>query len=87
MDDDGGHSAVHIWRPTQDVYHPEYGHGWVQGAGLGVVSVRFETRTTQRGITRSFAVDDPDLVHADPLNSLDWHEWLAADGHAEETGD
>lgn len=65
------------WRASQDVHHPDYGHGWVQGAGHGVVSVRFETRTTPRGVTRSFAADDPDLTPADPLRSLDWEEWLA----------
>lgn len=62
------------WRATQDVHHPEYGHGWVQGAGHGVISVRFETRTTTRGITRSFAIDDPELTPADPMHSLDWPE-------------
>lgn len=60
------------WRATQDVHHPEYGHGWVQGAGHGVVSVRFETRTTTRGLTRSFAAEDPQLRPADPVDSLDW---------------
>lgn len=65
------------WHSTQDVYHPEFGHGWVQGSGHGVVSVRFETRTTVRGISRSFAIDAPDLVPADPIDSLDWAEWLA----------
>ncbi|MDU0478049.1 DNA polymerase IV [Staphylococcus chromogenes] len=62
---------------TQDVYHPEFGHGWVQGSGHGVVTVRFETRTTVRGRTKSFAIDDPELTDADPLASLDWHDWLA----------
>ena len=66
------------WFATQDVWHPEFGHGWVQGAGHGVVSVRFETRTTERGKTRSFAFDDPDLQPADPLQSLDWDDWIAA---------
>ncbi|WP_151549167.1 MULTISPECIES: DNA polymerase IV [Corynebacterium] len=65
------------WTATQDVVHPEYGHGWVQGSGHGIVSVRFETRTTTRGLTRSFAVDDPDLQPANPLASLEWEEWLA----------
>lgn len=65
------------WHSTQDVYHPEYGHGWVQGTGHGVVSVRFETRTTTRSVSRSFPVEDPQLVPADPLDSLDWGEWLA----------
>lgn len=65
------------WFSTQDVYHPDFGHGWVQGAGHGVVSVRFETRTTTRGRTMSFPIDDPALVSADPIDSLDWQDWLA----------
>ncbi|MFS0319162.1 DNA polymerase IV [Corynebacterium striatum] len=65
------------WRATQDVYHPDYGHGWIQGAGHGVVSVRFETRATGPGRTKSFAADDPDLVPADPLESLAWPELFA----------
>lgn len=60
------------WAPTQDVFHTEFGHGWVQGSGHGVVSVRFETRVTGPGKTRSFAVDDPDLRPGDPLDSLAW---------------
>ncbi|AGP30595.1 DNA polymerase IV [Corynebacterium terpenotabidum Y-11] len=60
------------WMTTQDVRHPRYGHGWVQGAGAGVVSVRFETRATGPGHTRTFAVDDPELITADPLDSLAW---------------
>ncbi|MBS4104642.1 DinB/UmuC family translesion DNA polymerase, partial [Tsukamurella paurometabola] len=60
------------WRPGMDVRHPEFGHGWVQGAGHGVLSVRFETRTSGAGRMRSFKADDPDLREADPLDSLDW---------------
>lgn len=66
------------WRATQDVWHPDFGHGWIQGAGHGVVSVRFEDRSTGPGKTRSFAHDDPDLRAADPLDSLAWPEWFAA---------
>lgn len=64
------------WRATQDIFHPEFGHGWVQGAGHGVVSVRFETRSTVKGRTKSFAIDDPLLEPADPLDSLDWGDWF-----------
>jgi DNA polymerase-4 len=32
--------------------------------------VRFETRSTGPGRAVTFAVDDPDLVRADPLGSL-----------------
>ncbi|MDO5031403.1 DNA polymerase IV [Corynebacterium sp.] len=73
-----------IWRATQDVYHPDYGHGWVQGAGHGVVSVRFETRATGPGKTKSFAADDPQLVPADPLDSLAWQDWFAQREPAED---
>ena len=66
------------WRATQDVYHPDFGHGWVQGTGHGIVSVRFETRATGPGRTRTFDVDDPELRPADPLASLAWDDWLAA---------
>jgi DNA polymerase-4 len=58
------------WRPGDDVAHPEYGHGWVQGAGHGRVTVRFETRTTGPGRARTLKADDPDLTRADPLASL-----------------
>lgn len=69
--------AESSWRATQDVFHPDFGHGWIQGTGHGVVSVRFETRSTGPGKTKSFSVDDPDLRPADPLDSLDWEDWLA----------
>ena len=58
------------WRPGDDVSHPEHGHGWVQGAGHGRVTVRFETRSTGPGRARTFASDDPALSRADPLASL-----------------
>lgn len=58
------------WRPGDDVRHDEHGHGWVQGAGHGRVTVRFETRTTGPGRARTFPADDPALVRADPLGSL-----------------
>lgn len=58
------------WRPGTDVNHPEFGHGWVQGAGHGRVTVRFETRTTGPGPARTLDENDPVLVVADPLASL-----------------
>lgn len=60
------------WRVGDDVAHPELGHGWVQGAGHGVVSVRFETRSSGPGPMRTFARDTADLTAADPVASLDW---------------
>jgi len=59
------------WRPGDDVTHSEHGHGWVQGAGHGRATVRFETRSTGPGRAITFAADDPALAHADPLVSLD----------------
>ena len=58
------------WRPGDDVTHVEFGHGWVQGAGHGRVTVRFETRSTGPGRARTLAADDPALHAADPLGSL-----------------
>ena len=60
------------WHATQDVYHPDYGHGWIQGTGHGFVSVRFETRATGPGPFKSFAADDEKLQPADPVDSLAW---------------
>ncbi|MDI2028670.1 DNA polymerase IV [Saccharopolyspora sp. TS4A08] len=62
--------ATRQWRAGDDVHHAERGHGWVQGAGHGRVTVRFETAATGRGVARTFSVDDPQLVTADPIDSL-----------------
>ncbi|MDT7708861.1 MAG: polymerase [Pseudonocardiales bacterium] len=59
------------WRPGDDVRHAEHGHGWVQGAGHGRVTVRFETRSTGPGRARTVAADDPALTRAEPLASLE----------------
>ncbi|MEE2059873.1 DNA polymerase IV [Rhodococcus artemisiae] len=58
------------WRPGTDVRHPDFGHGWVQGSGHGVVTIRFETRSTGPGPARTLDEADPLLDHADPLSSL-----------------
>ncbi len=56
------------WLPGQDVTHTEYGAGWVQGSGVGRVTVRFEVPwDTVPGRVRTFPVDDPALGHTDPL--------------------
>ncbi len=57
----------HVWRAGQDVRHAEYGHGWVQGSGLGRVTVRFETPDSEPGRVRTFRTDDLRLEPADPL--------------------
>jgi DNA polymerase IV len=49
------------WPPGADVEHDDHGRGWVWGAGLGRVTVRFETADTPPGPIRTFAVDDPAL--------------------------
>ena len=67
----------HGWRIGDDVTHRDLGHGWVQGAGHGVVTVRFETRGTGPGPARTFASDSDDVTRANPLDSLDWPDYLA----------
>lgn len=52
--------------PGADVEHDEHGRGWVWGAGLGRVTVRFETALTGPGPVRTFRTDDPALHLAGP---------------------
>jgi DNA polymerase-4 len=66
------------WRVGDDVAHRELGHGWVQGAGHGVVTVRFETRGSGPGPARTFAADTDDITRANPVDSLDWPDYVAA---------
>ncbi|AYX82000.1 DNA polymerase IV [Corynebacterium amycolatum] len=67
------------WAPTSDVHHSEYGHGWVQGSGHGIVTVRFESRTSGPGRMITLKEDDPELRPCSAVCSLDWPEWLASD--------
>nr|WP_203691779.1 DNA polymerase IV [Streptomyces sp. SID12488] len=61
-------SAERRWTSGHDVRHADFGHGWVQGSGLGRVTVRFETpESEQPGRVRTFRTDDPALERADPL--------------------
>ena len=53
------------WLAGQDVRHAELGPGWVQGAGLGRVTVRFEGPDTPPGRIATLWVDDPDLEPVD----------------------
>jgi DNA polymerase-4 len=64
------------WRIGDDVAHRDLGHGWVQGAGHGVVTVRFETRSSGPGQARTFPVDTDDLANANPIDSLDWPDYV-----------
>ncbi|HEY0226364.1 MAG TPA: DNA polymerase IV, partial [Mycobacterium sp.] len=64
------------WRIGDDVEHREFGHGWVQGAGHGVVTVRFETRSSGPGQARTFPADTADVVNANPIDSLDWPDYV-----------
>ncbi|MGW7519544.1 DNA polymerase IV [Streptomyces sp. NPDC054796] len=54
------------WVAGHDVRHAEYGPGWVQGSGIGRVTVRFEYPGSVPGRVRTFSVGDPDLSPADP---------------------
>jgi DNA polymerase-4 len=53
------------WLAGQDVRHAERGPGWVQGAGLGRVTVRFEGPDTPAGRIGTFSVEDPALEPVD----------------------
>lgn len=72
-------SAPHAapWRVGDDVAHPDLGHGWVQGAGHGVMTVRFETRGSGPGAARTFPSDTPEVTRANPVDSLDWPDFVA----------
>ncbi|MGW7491351.1 DNA polymerase IV [Streptomyces sp. NPDC054786] len=71
----GGETAPHEpeeerprrWHPGLDVVHDAYGAGWVQGSGVGRVTVRFETPWSAPGRVRTFAVEDPALRPGEPL--------------------
>lgn len=66
------------WRIGDDVRHPDHGHGWVQGAGHGVMTVRFETRASGPGLARTLPADLPEITRANPLDSLGWDDYLDA---------
>ncbi len=54
-------SPARSWPPGADVTHSEFGPGWVWGAGLGRVTVRFETAATGPGPVRTFSTEDERL--------------------------
>lgn len=55
------------WSPGHDVRHAVHGAGWVQGSGVGRVTVRFEEPWSGPGRVRTFSVDDPELEPSEPL--------------------
>lgn len=55
------------WAPGHDVRHAVHGAGWVQGSGVGRVTVRFEEPWSAPGRVRTFSVDDPELEPSEPL--------------------
>ncbi|MFJ9341744.1 DNA polymerase IV [Streptomyces sp. NPDC101733] len=55
------------WPAGSDVRHAVYGPGWVQGSGVGRVTVRFERPGSAPGRVRTFRLEDPELEGADPL--------------------
>ncbi|MFD7788093.1 DNA polymerase IV [Streptomyces nojiriensis] len=60
-------AAERRWAAGSDVRHAVYGPGWVQGSGVGRVTVRFEQPGSEPGRVRTFRVDDPELEPSDPL--------------------
>ncbi|SDL40211.1 DNA polymerase-4 [Streptomyces indicus] len=59
--------AERRWYAGHDVRHAVHGPGWVQGSGLGRVTVRFETPGSAPGRVKTFRVDDPELEPGEPL--------------------
>ncbi|MEV8533280.1 DNA polymerase IV [Streptomyces sp. NPDC051211] len=55
------------WAAGSDVRHALYGPGWVQGSGVGRVTVRFEQPWSPPGRVRTFLIGDPELEPAEPL--------------------
>jgi len=49
------------WRAGMDIHHATHGDGWVWGSGLGLVTMRFETRFTGPGRVLTLPADDPAL--------------------------
>ncbi|MGW1819524.1 DNA polymerase IV [Streptomyces sp. NPDC002125] len=74
--------AARRWSAGHDVRHEVHGHGWVQGSGVGRVTVRFEEPWTPPGRVRTFRIDDPQLQPADPLplvrEPADYSSWPAS---------
>ncbi|MFI9257634.1 DNA polymerase IV [Streptomyces sioyaensis] len=64
---EAGEELPRRWHPGLDVVHDEYGAGWVQGSGVGRVTIRFETPWSAPGRARTFAVEDPALRPGEPL--------------------
>ncbi|WP_371774312.1 DNA polymerase IV [Streptomyces sp. NBC_01438] len=74
--------AARRWPAGHDVRHDAHGHGWVQGSGVGRVTVRFEEPESAPGRVRTFRIDDPELRPADPLplvrDPVDYSSWPAS---------
>ncbi|MFG2675136.1 DNA polymerase IV [Streptomyces sp. NBC_00341] len=74
--------AARRWPAGHDVRHDAHGHGWVQGSGVGRVTVRFEEPESAPGRVRTFRIDDPALRPADPLplvrDPADYSSWPAS---------
>ncbi|GAB2939631.1 DNA polymerase IV [Streptomyces sundarbansensis] len=74
--------AARRWPAGHDVHHEEHGHGWVQGSGIGRVTVRFEKPWSAPGRVLTFRTDDPLLRPADPLPLVreppDYSSWPAS---------
>ncbi|QDQ10326.1 DNA polymerase IV [Streptomyces spectabilis] len=81
-------AAERRWPSGHDVRHAVHGPGWVQGSGLGRVTVRFETPDSAPGRVRTFRTDDPDLEPSDPLPLVVAEDGAAAaaSGDGEDSG-
>lgn len=77
-----GEPETRRWSAGHDVRHEVHGYGWVQGSGVGRVTVRFEEPGSAPGRVRTFRIDDPRLRPAEPLPLVreppDYSSWPAS---------
>lgn len=77
-----GEPETRRWSAGHDVRHEVHGYGWVQGSGVGRVTVRFEEPGSATGRVRTFRIDDPRLRPAEPLPLVreppDYSSWPAS---------
>lgn len=67
---------VMMWWVGDDVVYFEFGYGWVQGVGYGVVIVWFEMCGLGLGLVWMFFVDIGDISNVSLFDSLDWLDYI-----------
>lgn len=63
-------SSRHAWKLGDDVLHPDFGFGWVQGANAHKVTIRFETASSPQSVLHTFNCNDSSITPAH--STLSW---------------